>query len=74
MPRDHYTVTKTSTDAFEEVAGGVRGSYQRIVRLLEEEVLSGEEFEFWEETTWILVEALKKLDAVAKKAEPKPPA
>lgn len=64
-----FQVTPLTKSAFDEVAGGVGGAYQRVVRLIEEEVLSNDEFAFWTEATWTLVEAAKKLDALAKRAD-----
>ena len=63
-----FAITPHSREVFEEVARPVAASYQRIVRLMEEDVLSNDEFDFWTEATLALVEALKKLDALAKRA------
>ena len=65
----HYKVTKLTEDTFEEVAKGVGVAYERIVRLMEEEILSNEEFEFWTEATHILVNASQQLADLAKRAD-----
>ena len=69
MSEKRYQLTKLSLESWKQVAGGVGASYSRIARLMEEEVLSNEEFEFWSEATWILLDAAKKLDALAARAD-----
>ena len=69
MSDKHYKVTKLTEDAFDEVAKGVGQAYERIVRLMEQEVLSNEEFEFWTEATHILLNASQQLAGLAKRAD-----
>ncbi|HVO29730.1 MAG TPA: hypothetical protein VMV18_03305 [bacterium] len=63
-----FTLTPRSKTAFNDVAQGVGAAYQKIVVLMEQEVLSNDEFEFFTEATYALVDALKRLEALAKRA------
>ena len=69
MSEKRYKLNALSLESWKQVAGGVGASYARIARLMEEEVLSNEEFEFWSEATYILLDAAKKLDALAARAD-----
>jgi hypothetical protein len=69
MSEKRYKLNRLSVESWKHIAGGVGESYTRIARLMEEEVLSNEEFEFWTEATYILLDAAKKLDALAARAD-----
>lgn len=56
-----------SQEALAAIGRDVGTAYQRIVKLMEEEVLSNAEFDFWSDATHALLEAMKRLEALAKR-------